>query len=144
MLLKDELLQIRKNKGWLFDWKYEVKQNAREVYKLTITNNPKIIQGLISLSIHTDHVFIHLLENAPFNRGKEKIYEGVPGNLVAFACKLSFQRGGDGFVSFESKTRLIEYYIKSLGAHHFGGHLMVIDNISAQKLVDKYFKNFNQ
>ncbi|MBI2270015.1 MAG: hypothetical protein HYU69_06595 [Bacteroidetes bacterium] len=92
-------------------------------------------------TIRPDHVFIHLIENAPFNRGKEKIYEGVPGNLVAFACKLSFQRGGDGFVSFEAKTKLINHYVKTLGAHHFGGHLMVIDNVSAKKLVNKYFKN---
>ena len=52
---------------------------------------------------------MHLIESAPFNLGKEKIYLGVPGNLVAFACKLSFQRGGEGYVSFLSKTKLIEH-----------------------------------
>ena len=81
-----------------------------------------------------------LLESAPFNLGKNKLYEGVPGNLVAYACKVSFQRGADGFVSFESKTNLIDHYVKTLGAHHFGGHLMVIDTIAAKRLVDKYFK----
>lgn len=141
LLVKDDLKQLQKKNGWLFNWQNELKRNDCETYKLIITNSPKIIQGAASLSINTDHVFIHLIENAPFNRGKEKIYEGVPGNLVAFACKLSFQRGGGGFVSFEAKTKLINHYVKTLGAHHFGGHLMVIDNISAQKLVDKYFKN---
>jgi hypothetical protein len=58
---------------------------------------------------------MHLIESAPFNIGKEKTYLGVPGNLVAFACKLSFQRGGDGYVSFLSKTKLIEHYEKNLG-----------------------------
>lgn len=43
-----------------------------------------------------------MLSNDFFQFGKNKLYEGVPGNLVAFACKLSFQRGGEGFVSFES------------------------------------------
>jgi hypothetical protein len=83
---------------------------------------------------------MYLLESAPFNIGKDKIYEGIPGNLDAFACKLSFQRGGEGFVSFESKSKLIAHYVKTLGAYHFGGQLMVIDTIGAKKLVDKYFK----
>jgi hypothetical protein len=81
-----------------------------------------------------------LLESAPFNIGRRKLYEGVPGNLVAFACKLSFQRGGDGFVAFESKTNLIDHYIQALGAYNFAGQLMIIDPIAAKTLVDKYFK----
>lgn len=58
---------------------------------------------------------MHLVENAPFNKGKTKVYAGVAGNLVAFACKLSFQRGHEGNVSFISKTQLIHNYEKSLG-----------------------------
>ncbi len=138
--MKEDLQQIQKNKDWNFNWRQELNLNDRDVYKLSIVNNSKIIQGAISLTVNLDHVFVHLLENAPFNRGKDKLYEGVPGNLVAFACKLSFQRGGNGFVSFQSKTKLIDYYINKLGAYHFGNHLMVIETIAAQKLVDKYLK----
>lgn len=140
LVTKSDLKTITLSKGWLFDWKYEFNQIDREVYKLTILNNIEIVQGLISLAIKSDHVFMYLLESAPFNIGKDKIYEGIPGNLVAFACKLSFQRGGEGFVSFESKTKLIDHYVNTLGAYHFGGQLMVIDTISAKRLVDKYFK----
>jgi len=43
-----------------------------------------IIQGLLSISDYEDHIFMHLIESAPFNFGKPKLYEGVPGNLVAF------------------------------------------------------------
>lgn len=32
-----------------------------------------------------------------------RFIKGVAGNLVAFACKRSFQRGSEGFVSFHSK-----------------------------------------
>ena len=56
---------------------------TREVFKLTITNNSDIIQGLLSLSLEPDHVYMHLLENAPFNIGQKKLYEGVAGNLFA-------------------------------------------------------------
>jgi hypothetical protein len=55
-----------------------------------------------------------------FNKGKTKVYAGVPGNLVAFACKL---------------------YIDSPGAMHVGGRIMIIDTIAALKLINKYFPN---
>ena len=84
---------------------------------------------------------MHLVESAPFNKGKSKVYKGVPGNLVAFACKLSFQRGYEGNVSFLSKTQLIEHYESTLGAFHFGGRIMIIDTAAALKLINKYFKN---
>jgi hypothetical protein len=141
LLVKQDLKDITKRSGWLFDWKAELKATDREIYKLTITNNLNVIQGLTSLTVKPDHVLIHLIENAPFNRGKDKLYEGVPGNLVAFACRLSFLRGNDGFVSFHSKTNLIDHYIKSLGALHYGNHLMVIETDAATKLVNKYFKS---
>ncbi len=95
----------------------------------------------MSLRIEVDHIYMPLIESAPFNKGKSKIYLGAPGNLVAFACRLSFQKGFDGFVSFHSKTKLIEHYEGTLGAHHVGGQLMIINSKAAKKLVDKYFKS---
>lgn len=139
-LTKADLKTVTKKKGWSFNWTQELRENDREVYKLTIVNNSAVIQGLISFTVRADNVFMHLVESAPFNIGQNKIYEGVPGNLVAFACKTSFRNNLQGYVSFFSKTRLIDHYIKSLGAYHFGGHLMVIMTESAQILVDKYFK----
>ncbi len=56
------------------------------------------------VEIKNDHVYMHLVENAPFNKGQNKMYAGVAGNLVAFACRLSFQRGHEGNVSFLSKS----------------------------------------
>lgn len=137
----DDAKKCTKKNGWNFDWKIELKDNNREVYKLTIVNNLSVIQGLISLSYEVDHVFMHLLENAPFNIGRSKMYEGVMGNLVAYACKLSFQHGYDGFVSFTAKTKLIEHYEEILGAYHFGNSRMILGNKPAQLLVDKYFKS---
>lgn len=84
---------------------------------------------------------MHLIESASFNLGKEKVYIGVPGNLVAFACRLSFHRGFDGYVAFTAKTKLIDHYVNTLGAENVGGHLMVISRQSALKLIDKYFKD---
>jgi len=140
-LTKADLKQITKKNGWNFDWKFEFNNNAREVYKLTITNNPSIVQGLLSFTVKRDHIYMELVESAPFNLGRNKLYEGVPGNLVAFACKVSFQYDFEGFVSFTAKTKLIEHYEKTLGAKHFGNQLMIIETKVAQQLIDKYFKN---
>ena len=134
-----DLKMLTKKHKWQFDWKFEYKRPEREVYKLTIVNNQQIIQGLISLEIKSDHVYMHLVESAPFNKGKAKMYVGVAGNLVAFACRLSFQRGYEGNVSFLSKSQLVQHYIDSLGAMHFGGRIMIIETIAALKLINKYF-----
>jgi len=45
------------------------------------------------LLICFDHIFMHLIESAKFNKGKSKVYLGVPENLVAFACKVSVDKG---------------------------------------------------
>lgn len=140
VLVKEELKNVTKNKGWLFNQKDEFKHPERDIYKLTIAGNLNIIQGLLSIEIKEDHIYIHLVENAPFNRGSEKVYAGVAGNLVVFACKVSFQRGHEGNVSFMSKTQLIEYYERNLGAFHFGGRIMIIETQSALKLIGKCFK----
>jgi hypothetical protein len=140
-LTKPDLKQVTKKNGWNFDWKAELGNNGKEVFKLTIPNNPAIIQGLLSLSIEPDHVYMHLLENAPFNIGQSKLYEGVAGNLVAYACKVSFQQGFEGFVGFTAKTKLIPHYEKTLGAYTLGGQRMIIPTLSARILIDKYFKS---
>ena len=90
-----------------------------------------------------DHLFMHLIESAPFNKGHEKLYEGVAGNMVAFVCKLSFEEGYNGVVAFEAKTRLIEHYEKTLGAQRFTSHRMFINTPAAYKLVKQYFPNFD-
>jgi len=140
-LTKTDLKQITKKNGWNFNWKTQLENNTKEVYKLTIVGNPNIVQGLVCLTINSDHIYMDLLENAPFNLGRNKLYEGVAGNLVAYACKLSFQNGFDGYVSFTAKTQLIEHYQKSLNAIIFGGQLMIINTLAANILIDKYFKN---
>ena len=141
LLTSADLRQVNKRNKWLFNWKQEQEMTDREVYKLTISNSPAIIQGITSLTLKSDHIFLNLIENAPFNKGANKVYEGVAGNLVAFACKLSFQRGSEGFVSFHSKTNLVNHYIKTLNAKHYGNLLMVIDSEAARKLVNQYFKS---
>ena len=139
-LNKTDLKTIKKS-DWVFDWKLEYRTPKNEVYKLTTVNNSTIIQGLLSIEDKDDHIFMHLIESAKFNKGKNKIYLGVPGNLVAFACKVSLDKEYDGYVAFDSKTVLIEHYKQTLGATHLIRQRMFVDPIAAQRLISRYFKD---
>jgi hypothetical protein len=137
-LSKDDLKTIKK-KDWAFDWRKEFSNSEKQLFKLVIKDNSRIIQGLVSIEDRGDHIFMHLIESAKFNRGTKKLYIGVPGNLVAFVCKLSFEKGYEGYVSFESKTKLIDHYKKTLGAYVIAGKIMAIDTTAALKLFKRYF-----
>lgn len=134
-------LKLIKKSDWLFDWKSEFKSPNNEVYRLTTVNNPTIIQGLLSIEDKEDHVFMHLIESTKFNKGKEKLYLGVPGNLVAYACKVSKEKGYEGYVAFDSKTALISHYRQTLGATHLIRQRMFVDPIAADILISRYFKS---
>ncbi len=107
---------------------------------MTVKDNINVIQGLISLVIENNYVVVNLVENAKFNRGKEKIYIGVGGNMFAFACKYSMALGFGGFVAFVAKTALIPYYQKKLDAEVTIGQRMFISDTAAEKLINQYFK----
>ena len=130
-----------KEADWQFNWQKELKDKTKEVYKLTTVNNPTIIQGILSIEDKQDHVFMHLIESAKFNKGKDKVYFGVPGNLVAYACKVSIEKGYEGFLAFDAKSVLIKHYQESLHATHFRGLRMFIETSAALKLISQYFKS---
>jgi hypothetical protein len=138
-LARLDIKQIIKTQ-WEFDWRAEILDKTKDVYKLTTVNNPTIIQGLLSLEDKQDHIFMHLIESASFNKKKNKIYFGVPGNLVAFACKISVDKGYEGFLAFDAKTALIKHYQETLHATHFRGLRMFIETDAALRLISKYFK----
>jgi len=140
-LSKPDLVHLTKKNGWKFDWKQEFLKLDRNVFKLTILWNPTVIQGLISISQKEGYLEMYLIESAPFNYGKNKMYYGVAANLVAFACKRSFELGFSGFVAFTAKTILIDHYRKTLGAIPIGGQRMAIEEKRALELVKKYFNN---
>jgi hypothetical protein len=138
---RNDLKNVTKKNEWNFTWQSESRLKDRQVFKLVIKSSPDIIQGLMSISDLGDHYYLHLIESAPFNLGKKKLYEGVAGNLFAYSCKLSWDNGNQGIVSFTAKTRLISHYEDSLGAIHIGGQKMIIYPQEALILIKKYFLN---
>ncbi len=136
---KIDLPKLRK--AWNFDWISEFNSGST-VYKLVIEQNVDVIQGLLSLTFKQGFVYLELIESADFNIGRNKVYYGVAGNLFAFACKISWDKGNYGYVSFNAKSNLIEHYARTLGAKQIGNsQLMVIEPKEALELILKYYKD---
>lgn len=137
----DRIHEIKKS-HWLFDWKAEVLEPGREVYMLCRAGELTVIQGLVSIEDRGDHLYLHLIENAKCNRGNAKKYVGVAGNMFAYTCKRSLELGYGGYVAFDSKTKLIDHYIKTLGAIHSHAQRLYLDENVAKKLIIRYFSNY--
>ena len=132
--------EMNLNRGWRFDWSQELAMQERMIFKLIITAKPRKTEGLISLENRGDHVFVHLLESAPWNVGRTKKHLGVAGNLIAFACKSSKELGYSGLIAFLSKSALIHHYTQTLGARRINNkNLMFIEEDASQLLINRYF-----
>lgn len=140
-LLAADLKVTLKKYGWKFNWREEFRNPERGIYKLVIQGGATI-EGLISLQAMEAHIEMHLIESAPHNFGRSKKWLGVAGNLVAFACKMSFEMGFGGAVGFMAKTTLIQHYIHQFGAVLIYKNRMGIPANSARKLVNSYYKNY--
>jgi hypothetical protein len=136
---KADLEKVTKKNGWLFDWKLEFSEPEKRVYKLVAEQEQQTIHGMVSLEKLKDYMLMHLIENAPLNRGKSKKYLGVCGNLVAYGCKLSMGYGFGGVIAFDPKTALIAHYEQTLGAVLISERRMAIFEEQAKLLLEKYF-----
>jgi len=142
-IAKREDLTGLQEKGWSFDWAdREIKDSL--VYKLTLEND-STIQGLVSVQIDKKQyaIYIPIVESAPHNMGKAKVYNGVGGHLFAIAIKLSLELGFGGFIYMNAKNPdLVNHYIETLGAKHvktrYHEFRMVVLEEDAQKVVEKY------
>lgn len=121
---------------FFFNWKTE-KDN--EVYKLTLAGTDEIL-GLMSLVNYPDEqrYQINLLSVSKENRGKNKMYDGIAGNLIAYACRESIKAyGADACVSLHPKTELKAHYIAQYGMMDAGMQVFV-EGINLFRLLEKY------
>lgn len=95
---------------YFFNWKKERKE---EVYKLQIVGSNDIL-GLISIEKIPDEWRIHvrLLTVSIENKGKDKIYERIVGNLLTFVCKIAIREYAElACVSLKPKSRIAQHYV---------------------------------
>ncbi len=131
---------VVKDKRFSFEWHLEY---GNEVLILKMRENGKIM-GLMSLVTIPNEMRIELqlIEISIENVGRYKEYDHIPGCLIAYACKLSFDRGFLGFVSLKPKTKLIALYTNKYGFEQYGRRL-ASNPENSRKLINKYLGDGN-
>lgn len=130
-----------KKEVWKFDWNKLIKEKNTKTFILRLKNNPKNIEGILQLRIENNMLIMNAIEIAPHNISSlNKKYDDVAGCLIAFACRESFKIEGNykGFLTFTSKTNLIQWYKKKYGAIQALGQRMYIDDKVGIELIKKY------
>ncbi len=129
------------SESWNFDWQEIFKRENTQTYVLTLNSEPTSIQGILHLKVQAQMLIMDLIELAPHNIGrKNKKYNRVAGCLIAFACREAFKLEGNykGFLTFESKTKLIDWYIKNYNAKIAIGQKMCIEPMDGKELINAY------
>ena len=140
IILADGKLPLKKN-GWEFEWNKLIQEKNTKTYVLRLKNNPENIEGIVQLRIENNMLIMDLIEIAPHNYGSaNKKYDYVAGCLIAFACRESFKIDGTykGYLTFTSKTDLIDLYKKKYGATLALGRRMFIDDKVGLELIEEY------
>ncbi len=134
----DELSALLKSGRFGFDWRAERKN---DLYALTIEIAHETV-GLMALKdVPAEfRLEILLLESSAENIGKSKVYDGIAGCLMAFACRLAFLKGYGGFVSLTPKTELEPFYRTAYGFQPYGRQL-AIEGGAAILLIKKFLEN---
>ena len=132
-----------KKDGWNFNWRELSKENNSRTFILrTIGLNPTV-EGALQLKSENEMLIMNTLEIAQHNIGrKNKKYDYVAGSLIAFACKESFKLKSayKGFLTFMSKTSLMQWYSKKYGASVGLGQRMYIDSENGLRLINEYLE----
>ena len=95
---------------YFFDWRIE---RTQEVYKLQITGSNDIL-GLVSLDRIPNEWRIHirLLTVSKENKGNEKKYDKIAGNLITHVAKIAVLEFGElACVSLKPKSQIARHYI---------------------------------
>lgn len=131
-------------KRYFFNWKNAGEETT--LWKLSPKGNVDIKGVMALVDYPGEHrIEVKLLavsrENVILKKeqGKKlKEYEGIAGNLLAFACRIAITKYGDkGCVSLLPKTELKEHYINEYGMVDAGYHVFLeLDNL--QDLLEKY------
>jgi len=134
-------MPLRKD-GWHFTWRKLHKTEGADFYKLCLLNDTSSVEGMLMLSLmHGEMLFMNNVEVAPHNLGSGGKHEHVAGCLIAYGCLKSFELGQDayrGYLTFESKTKLIDLYREKYGASLAFGQRMYIGPKAGLELIEKY------
>lgn len=137
--VEDEDYKLLTKKRYHFSWKPFRSRTDTTVYKLQIPGDEDIlgVMALIDFS-RESRIEINLLACTGENVGKGKIYEGIAGHLIAYACRLAVKKyGSNACVSLVPKTRLKNHYIMKYGMLDAGWQLF-LEGRALNNIILKY------
>jgi hypothetical protein len=111
-------------KRYFFDWTAE---RDFEIYKLRIIDTNEIL-GLVSIERIPEEWRIHirLLTVSFENKGLDKEYENIAGNLITYISKIAVKEFGElACVSLKPKEAIAAHYIAKYGMNVTGRTLSV-------------------
>jgi hypothetical protein len=130
-----EIKSLKKvsGKGYVFDW---TKRSSERAKTVSYVSNGDIA-GLVEFERQPENIlnYMWLIEVADDYKGT-----GVAGKLLAYVGKDSLEQGFEGFVLFESKSALYEYYQVAYHAKPVRGRLLHFDTQATQWLIDEFLK----
>lgn len=106
-------------KRYFFDWKAE---RSQEIYKLHLEGEKDIL-GLVSFERIPKEWRIHirLLTVSEENRGKDKKYEHIIGNLLTYVSKHAIKEYAEmSCVSLIPKSKIAQHYMDKYGMRTTG------------------------
>lgn len=138
--------------GWRFNFnKLSNSISNSETYILISEKLVENVEGCLIFQMADKKIpYMAYLEIALHNQVSPKRYDYIAGCLIAFAFKLSVQKGkGDYQAQLffdvqeekeENAKRLIELYRTKYGALYLGGTTLVIIDVAGYDLISKYLE----
>ena len=121
---------------YFFNW---IEEKDIEVYKLKIVGTSDIL-GLVSLERIPEEWRIHirLLTVSKENKGRDKKYENIAGNLITFVSKIAVREYAElACVSLKPKGVIAQHYIDKFGMN-VTGITLSIEILEIMKLINTY------
>jgi hypothetical protein len=117
--------------GFQFDWTIKSSPKTQTVAKIVDGD----IAGLVEFERQPENLcnYLWLIELADSYKGT-----GVAGKLLADVGRDSLEAGFEGFVVFETKTALYNYYQEKYGAKPIGGRRLLFDKEATENLIAEY------
>jgi len=109
-------------KEYFFDWRTE---QEYEIYKISRIDRSKII-GLVSIErIPSEwRIHIRLLSVSKENKGSQKMYHRIVGNLLTYISKLAIKDFAElACVSLKPKSSIAKHYMDEYGMNLTGATL---------------------
>ena len=132
---KGDLIELSK---WKFDWVDFYESGDNRIFQVLTEE----IEGLMKIEFVGPEFFeMKNIEVAPSNYGAQGRYTDVAKILISYGCLLAFELNKgpyQGYLSFVSKGKLIDYYIQEYNAELAFREQMFISPSNGIKLIRKY------